>query len=550
MNRLLIFLATVSGCLMAADGIADTAANTGTGLVLGTERLRDYVDAFNRDDDQSYIQTVPNDQAFDFLVANVPRFDCPDANFERTWYFRWWTFRKHLKKTPDGWIVTEFLPPVSWAGKHNAIVCPAAHHFNEGRWLQDPRYLKDYAVFWLRKGGDVRAYTFWPAEAFWQYHLVHPNEELLIDLLPDLVADYRAWDESHRDKDRLFWQSDTRDGGEVSVGGHGKRPTINSAMFGEAATIARIARLAGEPALAERFETDAAQIRNLVQTRLWNPKTKFFHTIPFPVQHRIRPSQPEVDPAARELIGYVPWYFHLPEPKQGYEVAWGQVTDPQGFFAPYGLTTAEQRHRLFRVRYDGHPCQWCGPVWPFSTSITLKAMANVLHDYPQNTITARDYFEQLNLYTRCHQLTRNDGRIVPWIDENLDPFTGTWIARERLKELAIDPENRRRHGPADRGKDYNHSTYCDLIVSGLVGLIPREDDVVEVAPLLPENTWPWFCLDQLPYHGRRLTILWDESGRRYGRGPGLRILVDGQEIAATERLERVEAALPNPVDAK
>jgi len=42
------------------------------------------------------------------------------------------------------------------------------------------------------------------------------------------------------------------------------------------------------------------------------------------------------------------------------------------------------------------------------------------------------------------------------------------------------------HVPGDH---YNHSTYCDLIITGLVGLRPRADDIVEVNPLLPESTW-------------------------------------------------------------
>jgi hypothetical protein len=67
--------------------------------------------------------------------------------------------------------------------------------------------------------------------------------------------------------------------------------------------------------------------------------------------------------------------------------------------------------------------------------------------------------------------------VVPWIDENLNPTNGDWIARTLLKQRGSEiPE---------RGKDYNHSTYCDLVISGLVGLRPRADDIVEVNPLVP-----------------------------------------------------------------
>ena len=94
----------------------------------------------------------------------------------------------------------------------------------------------------------------------------------------------------------------------------------------------------------------------------------------------------------------------------------------------------------------------------------------------------------------------------------------------------------------ERGKDYNHSTYCDLVISGLVGLRPRADDTVEVNPLVP-GSWNFFCLDQVRYHGRWLTILWDKTGERYHRGTGLRVFADGKEIAASETLSGMTAPL-------
>ena len=35
----------------------------------------------------------------------------------------------YLKETPEGFVITEFLPDVPWAGKYNTISCPAGHHF-------------------------------------------------------------------------------------------------------------------------------------------------------------------------------------------------------------------------------------------------------------------------------------------------------------------------------------------------------------------------------------------------------------------------------------
>ncbi|MEI6537406.1 MAG: glycosyl hydrolase family 65 protein, partial [Verrucomicrobiaceae bacterium] len=86
--------------------------------------------------------------------------------------------------------------------------------------------------------------------------------------------------------------------------------------------------------------------------------------------------------------------------------------------------------------------------------------------------------------------------------------------------------------------------FCDLVISGLVGLRPRADETLEVNPLVPEGIWDYFCLDQIRYHGRWLTILFDRTGEHYHRGRGLRVLADGKEIAASEKPGRITVSLP------
>ena len=515
--------------------LISTDSHASTEPVLGDQVFRQYIEAFNANDDELYGNEYPNAKAWEFLEKNIPRFECPDKELERTYYFRWWTYRKHLRNTPDGWVVTEFLPKVSWSAKHNTISCPAGHHFYEGRWLADRKYLDDYAVFWFRKGGAPRQYSFWAADSIYAYSLVTGDPKLSVDLLDDFVKNYEAWEEKRLTPDGLFWQVDDRDGMEVSIGGSGKRATINSYMFGDAVAIAKIAEMAGRDEVVLEYLKKAAQIRDLVQDKLWDDEAKFFKTLP-------RDSDTLVD--VREQHGYTPWYFHLPEEGKGFEVAWKQLMDPEGFFAPYGPTTAEQRHPGFKISYEGHECQWNGPSWPLSTSVTLTAMANVLNNYDQDVVTKEDYLKTLRIYANSHRRKLDDGKVVPWIDENLNPFTGDWISRTRLSQWKGGTWNEGKGG-RERGKDYNHSTFCDLIITGLVGLRPRADDIVEVNPLVPEGEWPWFCLDHISYHGRTLTILWDETGEKYGKGKGLRVFADGREIAHSEALQKVTGSL-NP----
>ena len=492
--------------------------SAGTGSMLNASDYKHYVDAFNAADEEDVVNLIPNAAAWDWMSENVPLFTCPDPTIEEIYYYRWWTFRKHVKHTQAGIIVTEFILPVRHAGTHNSISCALGHHLAEGRWIHDRRILDEYTRFWFRGGENggpeyrFHRYSQWTAAAMLDRYRVTGDTALLLDLLLDLVADYAKWEEEKLRPDGLFWQFDVWDGMEESISGSRKhknaRPTINSYMYGNALSIAEIATMAGQADVAERFRAKAAELKSLVQEVLWDSQAQFFK------------AQSEEGPLsdAREAIGFIPWCFNLPDP--GREAAWAQLTDPQGFWAPFGITTAERRHPRFRSHGVGK-CEWDGAVWPFATSQTLNALANVLRHYEQSYVTNRDYFEAMRTYAKSQHWGNR-----PYIGEYLDENSGEWLK-----------------GDNPRSRYYNHSTFADLVISGLVGIVPRADDTVEVDPLLPADAWDWFCLDNVPYHGHRLTIAWDRTGNRFGEGAGMRVLVDGRETARADRLTRVTGTL-------
>ncbi len=498
------------------------------------EPFRRYIEEFNSIPTPDVVSFIPDDQAWSWMKENVPFFTCPDPEVERTWYYRWWTFRKHIRRTPAGFIITEFLRPVGHATDHNAISCALGHHIAEGRWIRDPRFIDQYLTFWLRSGPNgglqrhYHQYSNWTAAAVWERYLADGRRDALVSLLDALVLDYAAWEKERLLPSGLFWQYDVRDGMEESISGGRRvknaRPTINSYMYGNAAAIARTARLAGKQAVAREYERKAATLRSLVEDRLWSASDGFFETALENGSHG----------GVRELIGYTPWLFDLPEPRRGFETAWKQLMDPKGFFAPFGVTTAEQRHPGFVIAESGDDCQWNGPSWPFSTTVTLKALANYLNGSPRGEISRDDYFKLLLIYARSQRLAVPNGRTVAFVDENLNPFTGEWHARARkIKKGTFN----------GRGDHYNHSGFADLIITGLAGLRPRADSVVEVNPLLLPGAWDWFCLDGIPYHGKLLTIIWDRNGARFHRGKGLSVFSDGRLIGRAGRLQGLRARL-------
>jgi hypothetical protein len=86
-----------------------------------------------------------------------PFVDLPDQTIESVYYYRWRTAHEALKYTgaKNGWIETDFQPPVGYSAPYNAICAAAGHHIAEGRWIRDQRYLDDYIRYWLTGDGTT-----------------------------------------------------------------------------------------------------------------------------------------------------------------------------------------------------------------------------------------------------------------------------------------------------------------------------------------------------------------------------------------------------------
>ena len=454
--------------------------------------------------------------------ANIPFFDAPDAELRDIYYFRFWNYRQNiqLEATSRAWVVRE-------GASYGITVCPAGHHIYEGRWLRNPEYVDDTIRYWFTEG-QRRAYGNWLADGVFAHYLVHGKKEPLAALLPALEGNFAGWEQEHFDAERgLFKWIPDRDGMEASLagfeegaatnfpkgtvlfGGEGYRPSLNSYMFAELRAIARTAELAGDRAKSERYGQKAQQLKDTVQRELWNEQLSFF------VQRR---ASDYGFVGGRELIGYFPWAFGVADFAPARVAAWSQLMNEQGFSATYGPTTLERRNPYFMREFD-HPTTWNGPSWPYSTSLTLAAMANLLQETDQKVVSRTDYWETFRRYTATHY----DPNGTPTLRENHHPTENRWLAQ---------------------GANYNHSRFTDLVITGLVGLRPRADSMFELHPLAPE-TWNYFCLEDLRYHGHLFTIVWDRDGSQYGRGRGLRVFRDGVLLFDQPELAPLTFKLPD-----
>lgn len=255
--------------------------------------------------------------------------------------------------------------------------------------------------------------------------------------------------------------------------------------------------------------------------------------------------------SVRELLGFMPWYYSLPNSPEAqlipaadaarYLPMWRQLFDADGFAAPWGLRTAERRSPCYNFSWAHHDC-WNGPSWPYETARVLTSAANVLNEYPsQSVLTPAEYTDLLVQYARQHTRTtavndtatpRGSGHVF----ELVHPDLGYWIDRFRLYLEGSSMRN--------MGDDYNHSTFIDLVLTGLFGFRPRPDKHLVLNPLVPPGLLTHFAVDHVLYHGHMLAIVWDEDGSHYGVGAGLRLLVDGKVVASSPTMTKLSASLP------
>ena len=155
----------------------------------------------------------------------------------------------------------------------------------------------------------LHKFSSWTPDAVYNYYLQSLDTAFVLDFLPDFIKDYEKWEEERQTEGGLFWQEDVKDGMEEQISGgrkvENRRPTINSYMYANARAISSMAQLAGKAEVAETYWQKASDLKQLVLDSLWNADSTFFETV------REKGGFAQV----REAIGYLPWYFNLPDEK-------------------------------------------------------------------------------------------------------------------------------------------------------------------------------------------------------------------------------------------
>jgi hypothetical protein len=481
-----------------------------------------------------------------WFFDNVPYFDAADPAFKRMWYYRWWIVRFSMAQadTPDlrGYRFYE-----GKLGFDNVIGFAVPAQLKELSYLRDPIFAVQQVQNSYRNlapGGAVvdppgspywgETYSHWIAAALAEVHRVHSlPADVVRGLLPAMAGDVRAWLSTYdpdgdalpqRSKPRVtgydldilsFWYFSGLKLDIDATLDDLERVDFASFLYANARAVADLARFAGDAQLAAEFDATAQRIRTATLRHLWDDQTQFFYPQRAADDARI---------PVRELHGFFPFTTLLAPDEPRYHAALRKFVDPEEFWSTYPpVITSQYYYRRWNWEMDGLTRN----IAPHPISMGARTLLQVLKHYHQSAITPEHFMHLMERYTTLMYPGVNP--FDPYWRPNAHEYYSKWEAHQ------VSP----RPKPSDISHDF-HSMYCYLIVEGVAGLTPRDDDKIELQPLALR--WPYFILDRLRYRGKDLTILWDrpDGQVRYAGYPeGFSLYVDGKPAFTRDRLAHV-----------
>lgn len=465
------------------------------------------------------------DQYAAWYSTNAPRLTVGASWLQRLWTYRWFLLRHNLAQPDAGNLPAG---PVFYEGRHGSwyprvITFSTPHIIAEARWLADPTLFAANVRALARlqqPDGEFPnllvdqssfRYTNWIPQATVDAFKVHRDDRALAGLLPALTRNVEgiaaAFD---GDGDGLLAPGDHYTTGmefQPSFWAHVgydnrqpqtdlERPDFNAYHYGNARAVAAAARHLGDAGLAARLDALADRTRSAVLAKLWHDEDAFFYSVR---------EGDDVAARCKEVIGFYPFRFGLPPDEPRYRRALASLIDPDEFWTPFPVASCSRKVPVYSAavqRWPGPggvvtPCMWNGPTWPHADSLVADSMASAVRHYAEGTITAAHLGELLRRFARFHCEDGQEDR--PLLREYGDGETGVnW-------------------GCAD----YLHSTFNDLIICHVLGLMPRLDDVLEIRPLAVGLGD--LRIEDIPYHGHRLAIAIE--------GEALRVWLDGEPLA-------------------
>lgn len=456
---------------------------------------------------------------------NIPYIDIPDSHLKKLIYYRWWVIRFN---SIDAELPSYYRYPTTIEGAlgyDNPITNSIPLQIDDAKWLKDP--LLAYST-WLSVGATSKGsayqdnpggrywhniYNQYISRAGWDAVQIHGSPEKMTRILAGYARDdvnglLAIFDANKNYLIEYSLPALTGYDADVLSFFYDKGAmdrTESAYVWWNAQAAQAMWTHIGDLKSADSLSATASSIRSAILSLLWDPAASVF---------KQRDAQTGNLIPWKEVTNFYPFTAGLVPATSQYLTAYRYWAEPDHFsiFPPYASDQTDLA--ACQAAGDSPTVNWGG----FDATAGLRFLSSTLRNYPTAGLTAHDYKRML-YWSGWLEYVGGNGA---WPDSN--EFLNTW-------------------NPATQQIDYRSWIHYDFlanynwtIVEDIAGLRPRTDTTIELIPI--DIGWDYFVLDQIPYHGHRLTISWNRPGSPslHGLPSGYSLYVDGRHVFTIDAL--------------
>lgn len=481
-----------------------------------------------------------------WFLENVPQLTSSDPALEKLYYYRWYIVYKNLIQ--PGVDCFKYL--CMYEGKDEfSLVCSAsaAMHIREMRWLRDQEYvmseLKTLKESQIKEGttaGRLRdLYVSDLPTAIWETYCLLPSD-LRAKVLAnrESIRQYVEWEQS---KDYIpvgselpivvgswrtaaeyqpsFFEFTTPqwDHQQSNPFGNERNTQLHRVddsvyLCTNLSAVASFYRVSGDLVKADKIRDRAERIRTSIQTHMWDRDSAFYYDL--------NPNDLRKALQSKNYAGFLGARVNLSQAEN--EALMDHLNHE--FAAPYPIPTVAKDCPAFapdntwRIGPNAtseepftYNCCWNGPAWNFANSLVIDTLGSVV----QKSKTRRHEELFADLFMKwCSEQCR-DETAIPNACEHYNCFTG-----EELRDI----------------RDYAHSTFVDIVMRRVVGLIENEYGRLLCSPI--DIGIAQLTISDIPYCGHSVTFIWDVE-QQYK----FQLVCDGKIVHQSDHLTPVDVSI-------
>lgn len=496
-----------------------------------------------------------NDDYFnEWFQENVPDFSCSDSYVEKMYYYRWFIVYKNIIN-PE---VDCFNDYCFYEGKDRfSVLCSgsSAMQINEARWLKNKEFVKGHIANLMKsqvnsgmENGRFRdTYINNIPSAVWGMCMVNDDYEMaekysdnLIhfvqwessekfvkheDSLPIVVGSWRTASEyqpSFFEFTKPKW--DHRLSAPFLKEHMTALKRVDEAvyLYMNFKAIENILIKIGRAESAEYYSKKAETLKTSIIKNMWDEETEFFYDL--------EPNSNQKAMQSKNYAGFTPALTDIASADGG--GLFKHLENPNEFLSAFPIPSVSKDCPAYNAdnQWTAGPaasvenpyrygCCWNGPAWNFSNSIVIDALGEF--------IQRQGFVQKKTLYKTLFS---------------------KWTAAQYI-DGDISSPNTCEHFHPDTGKhlsgvtDYFHSTYNDILIKRIIGIIPEDSDVLTLNPI--DMGWDYFSLEGLTYRNKKVDVFWKSPQyiKKNEGEQGLVILINGRRAANSKTLQKIQIDL-------